>query len=135
MRSVRTENRQCKTICIDKRGGKYYWTFKKNGKQVWFLPKLAADLRVSLRDISQFLALFKLEIEFTALKLIQNCCINMTVSLFENWLFHHKLASLLLHMPERLTIWQNIKLRMIQKFQFSNFSVNWEKFEGTTYLS
>ena len=59
----------------------------------------------------------------------------MNISLLENWQFHYKLAAPLLHMPERLTIQQKMKLRAIQKSQFSNFSVNYEKFESATYLS
>ena len=55
---------QNKTICIDKRVGKYYCTSRKfsktgPGRQVWFLPKTAADLGVSPREILQFLATFK----------------------------------------------------------------------------
>ena len=70
-----------------------------------------------------------------ALKLKQNYCTNMNISLPENWKFHYKLTPPLLHMSERLTIWQIMKLRAIQKSQFSNFSVNWEKFENTAFVS
>ena len=46
----------------------------------------------------------------------------MNISLLENWQFHHKLVPPLLHMPGKtiLTIWQNMKLKAIQKFHFFN---------------
>ena len=58
----------------------------------------------------------------------------MDVSLLENWQFYYKFAPFLLHIPERLRISQNMKLRVIQKSQFSIVLVNKKKFKSTTYL-
>ena len=70
-----------------------------------------------------------LKTAFPALKLRQVFCKNMSISFLENWHFNHKLAPpLLLAYQARksiLTIWQNMKVKGIQKFLFSNSLVNW----------
>ena len=48
----------------------------------------------------------------------------MKIYLLENWQFQYKSILPLLDLPERLTIWQNLKLKAIQKSQFSKFLVN-----------
>ena len=76
-----------------------------------------------------------LEKVFPALKLTQICCINMIISFLENWEFNHKLTPplLLTYQVWRsiLTIWKNMKVSRIQKFQFSNSLVTWQKFGST----
>ena len=73
---------------------------------------------------------------FPALKLTQIYCINMNISFLENWEFlNQKLVPPLLLTYQAgkssLTIWQNMKVSGIQKFQFSNSIVNWQKFGST----
>ena len=70
------------------------------------------------------------------LKVTQICCIKMNISVFQNWQFNHKLLPsplLLTYQTWKniLTIWWNMKVSRIQKFQFSNPLVNWEK-SGST---
>ena len=77
-----------------------------------------------------------LETMFPAVKLTQICCINMDISFLENWQsLNHKLAPPLIltyqAWKSNLTIWQNMKVSGIQKFQFSNSIVNWQKFGST----
>ena len=127
---------QSKTTCIDMSGKillhiKKVWAKQGLGRQVWFFPKHT----VSPREILQFLASFKLGNSVPSTFWHKIVCINMNISLLENWQFHYKLAPPLLHMLERFTIWKNMKLRAIQNSQFSNFLVNHGRFESTTYLS
>ena len=87
-------------------------------------------------EILQFLPSFNLGNSIPALKLTQICCIKfMNVSFLENWQFNHKLAPPFLHTYQTqkivLIIRQNIKVSKIQKYQFSNSLVNWEKFGST----
>ena len=76
-----------------------------------------------------------LETVFPALKLTQICCITNNISFLQNWQFNHKLASPLLLTYQLwksiLTIWQNMTVSRIQKFQFFNSLVSWEKFGST----
>ena len=69
-----------------------------------------------------------LEAVFTALKLTQVCCRNINICFLENWEFNHKLTPPLLLIYQAwksiLTIWQNMKVSRIQKFQFCNSLVN-----------
>ena len=78
---------------------------------------------------------WSLERVFPAFKLTQICCINMSISFCENWKFNYKLASsyLLTYQVWKsiLTIWQNMTVSRIKKFQFSSSLENWEKFGST----
>ena len=76
------------------------------------------------------------ETVFPALKLTQICCINMNISFLENWQFlNHKLAPPILlkyqAWKSNPTMWQNMKVNGIEKFQFFNSIVNWQKFGST----
>ena len=69
----------------------------------------------------------------------QFCYINLNVFFLENWQFlNHKLAPPLLFTYQawksNLTIWQNMKVSAIQKFQFPNSLVNWQKFGSTKLI-
>ena len=93
---------------------------KKNSRKAWrwFVPKTVRGSGGGPREILQFLPSYMFGKVFP-----------------ENWQFNHKLVpSLLLtyHTWKTvLTIQQNIKVRGIQKFKFSNSLVNWGKFEST----
>ena len=71
----------------------------------------------------------------TATKLIW-VVMNMNIFFLENWQFSHKLAPHLLHTYRAwksvLTIWQNMKSRGLQKSQFPDSLVNWEKSGSTS---
>ena len=91
---------------------------------------------VYLVKLYNFYADLSLETEFPALKLTQICCINMKISFLENWQsLNLKLAPPLLltyqAWKSNLTIWQNMKVSGIQKFQFSSSTVSWQKFQST----
>ena len=62
----------------------------------------------------------------------------MNIFFLENWQFNKKVAPPLLYIYQAwktvLTVWQNMKVSEIQKFQFSNSLVSWEKF-GSTALA
>ena len=76
----------------------------------------------------KFLPSFKLGSSISNTKLTQNCCINMWIFLFLKTDNNHKFTPPLLHTNHAwktiLTIWQNMKVRGIQKSQFSNSFVN-----------
>ena len=100
------------------------------------IENLLTFASVYLIKFRNFYPHLSLEIVFPALKLAQICCINMNISFLENWQFrNHKLAPPLLltyqAWKSNLTIWQNMKVSGIQKFQFSNSIVNWQKFGST----
>ena len=68
---------------------------------------------------------------FQAFTLTQNYCINVNISFLEYWQFNHKFALSILHTyyvyKTVLTISQNIKVRGIEKSQFSYSLLNWKK--------
>ena len=94
-----------------------------------------------LVKFGSFYPQLSLEIAFPALKLDANLLhkyenFNLKIwNKYENWQFNHKLVPPLLHVYQAwksiVKIWQNMKLSGIQKFQFSNSFVNWEKFGST----
>ena len=89
-----------------------------------------------LAKFCNFYPQITLETVFSALKLTQIYWINMNIYFHENWQFNHKLASphLLTYQVWKsiLTYLQNMKVGRIQKFKFSIFLVNWEKFGSIT---
>ena len=119
---------QSKTICIDKRVGKHLWTLKNNQHNEALANKFGSfkkQLGVwgsASEEFCKFQPHLNLANVFPAIKRTQTCCINMNISLLENWQFHHKLVPRLLHMPGKtiLTIQQNMKLKAIQKSHFFN---------------
>ena len=95
------------------------------------------DLGAASRAIGKFCNSYHhlcLKTVFTALKLAENSYkyFNITI-FFKNWQFNHQLAPVLichmLHWKTFLTISQNTNARRLQKWQFSNCLVNYEKLE------
>ena len=70
------------------------------------------------------------------LKLTQIYYKNMNIFFLENWQFNNRLTLCLLHTHLAwnaiLTIWQNMKISRIQKFQIFNSLMNQDKFESTS---
>ena len=79
-----------------------------------------------------------LETVFPALKLTQIFCINMSNSFLENWyLITNQKRGSSTHIPSLKQYPHNLtkyESKRVQKFLFSNFIVNWEKF-GSTALT
>ena len=75
--------------------------------------------------------LLSLERTFPALKLTENCYLNMNIYFLEKCQFNHKLCPSLLYkhsVPERLSSQSNkMKSLELQKSQFFNSLLNWEK--------
>ena len=97
------------------------------------IKNLLTFASVYLVKFCNFYPHLSLETISPIIKLTQICCIKMHISFLENWQFlNHKLALPLLLIYEawksNLTIWQNMRVSRIQKFQFSNSIVNWQKF-------
>ena len=83
-----------------------------------------------------FSPLLSLEIAFPALKLAEICYLNINISFLEKCQFNHKLVPSPFYkhsVPERLSSQSNkMKSLGLQKSQFLNSLVNWEKSGSAT---
>ena len=83
-----------------------------------------------------FFPLLSLETVVPSLKLTQNCYLNMNIFFLKKWQLNHKLASSLFYehsVPETLSSQSNkMKSMGLQKSQFLNSLVNWEKLGSAT---
>ena len=108
------------------------YKFKRHNNFIYWTP-----IKNLLTFASEYLIKFCNSYPHLSLETVFSALISQhNIFFLENCQFNHKFSS---HSPTHtkqawntvLTIWQNMKVSRIQKFQFSNSLVNWEKFGST----